>query len=191
MGVKGSIVIACVHLQSKFTQAWRREDVLRRAVLKGHTTVVRLLLEVQAKFRDEDDSLLRQAAYHRHANIVNMLSEAGANGHASDDGALIKAAFGGHVRVVQTLLAAGAELSAKDFRAYRVAKDCRHTEIRGIFHDLVPVRGPIDVLMDRGLSAVRWQTAAEIVATGLMMHTPAGRPLYLWQVILDGFYQPV
>ncbi|KAJ3057006.1 hypothetical protein HK097_001490 [Rhizophlyctis rosea] len=178
-----------VYRQSDFAQAFRRDKALRRAVLKGHTQIVRLLLEAQAEIRDENDFLLRDAARFGHVDIVKLLLEAGADVHASRDDALTRAAIGGHVEVVLALLEAGADMRARKSMAYQGALDRRQTDVVRVFHSLVPARRPIDVVMERGWNAVDWVTVLNVVMTALLMYNfQPFRMAYLALVILYGNY---
>ncbi|KAG2487525.1 hypothetical protein HYH03_013806 [Edaphochlamys debaryana] len=90
------------------------------AAERGHTRVVRLLLEAGADMNaatEGGDTALSLAAAEGHTEVVRLLAEAGADVNAADEegsAPLAVAAHRGHTEVVRALLRAGAEQGAKD-----------------------------------------------------------------------------
>jgi len=90
---------------------------LRKAVVAGHTSIVRALLVAGARIdahEPDGQTLLMMAALHGHTDVAHVLLEVG---HAVDldavdkdeETALLKAAWKGHAEVVRLLLSKGAD----------------------------------------------------------------------------------
>ena len=113
--------------------------VLHRAAWKGHTDVVRYLVEqgadVNAK-TDDGDTVLGVAAWEGQTDVVRYLVEQGADVNAKTDKggwtALHGAAEYGHLAVVRYLVEQGADVNAKnsaDWTALAGAVSGGHTEV--------------------------------------------------------------
>jgi len=75
------------------------------------------------------DNTLIVVAEHGHMKLVKLLLNVGANVRAQDDQALIWASANGRTDTVKVLLAAGADVHAQDGEALKVAKQNGYTEI--------------------------------------------------------------
>ena len=137
---------------------------LHEASRKGHTAVVRMLLEHgadPARANAFGDTALSVASCNGHAGVVRLLLERGAetdSRNAFGDTPLILASYHGHVDLVNMLLSAGA--SADSFNIYSdtalsLAVRRRHVEVVRRLQYAMPWRPVRAVLKNAAASVVR------------------------------------
>ncbi|KAJ3034702.1 hypothetical protein HK097_004415, partial [Rhizophlyctis rosea] len=148
-----------------FVKGDKGDNFLRRAALKGHTDIVRVMMDAGAMFRMEEELLLRTAAKVGQTDVVRMLLSAGADVHAVTDSSLFNAAEAGLASIVLALLQHGANLTARNYGAYNIARNKTRWEVVYLFEEWT-MRRAMDVLLERGWSVVERQ----LVARAVLMH---------------------
>jgi ankyrin repeat protein len=103
-------------------------QLLVRESQKGHTEIVKVLLDACVDVHAKKDMALRFASENGHTEVVKLLLEAGADVHAVGDGALYYASRNGHTETVKLLLDKGADVHSYNYEALRAARDMGHTE---------------------------------------------------------------
>ena len=88
-----------------------KNKVLINASKRGHTEMVKVLIDAGADVHVENDWALQWASYYGHIEVVKLLLDAGADVHAKNDLALRYASANGHIEVVKLLLDAGASIN--------------------------------------------------------------------------------
>ncbi len=77
---------------------------------KGHTEVVKLLIDKGADVNFRENEALKYAANMGHTDTVKLLIERGADVNAQDGKALIEAAYEGHTDTIKLLIEKGADI---------------------------------------------------------------------------------
>ncbi|CAG8058594.1 unnamed protein product [Penicillium salamii] len=121
-----------------------KDDALRVAAGRGHTKMVRMLLDAHADVNAQsayDGNSLQAAAYGGHFEMVRMLLDTHVDLNAQGGrygNALQAAAHGGHVEVVRTLLDTYIDVNIKGGiygNALQAAADGRHVEVMRLLLD--------------------------------------------------------
>ena len=118
---------------------------LHWAVSEGHASVVKALLDAEAKLGARNEyghTPLHEAAFGGHASVVEALLAAGAKPDARDKyggTALNWAVSGGHASVVKALLGAGAKPDARDKEGKTpfdwISSELKGTDVYWELHD--------------------------------------------------------